>query len=101
MDIHEFRRNALAQADATERDHHGFPSFRVANRIFATLPEPGIAHLMMDEDAIHEAVMLDQACEEKWWGTKLAAVRVDLERVADDVLVQLLQEAWTHASRKR
>jgi hypothetical protein len=23
-----------------EQDHHGFPSFRVQNRIFATLPNP-------------------------------------------------------------
>lgn len=96
MDIHQFRRHALSLSDTVERDHHGLPSFRVANRIFATLPEPGIAHLMLDEDAIHEAVMLDPACEEKWWGTKLAAVRVDLERVEDDVLVQLLEEAWTY-----
>ncbi|MCA9493479.1 MAG: MmcQ/YjbR family DNA-binding protein [Myxococcales bacterium] len=93
MDHHQFRRHALALPDTVERDHHGIPSFRVSNRVFATLPEPGVAHLMLDEDAIHEAVMLDPACEEKWWGTKLAAVRVDLEQVEEAVLLQLLEEA--------
>lgn len=101
MDSHRFRRQALALTGTTEKDHHGFPAFRVADRIYATLPEPGVAHLMLDEDGIHEAVLLDPACEEKWWGTRLAAVRVDLERIDDEVLLQLLREAWAHRAPEK
>jgi hypothetical protein len=37
MKAEEARRLALAQPEATEQDHHGRPSFRVAGKIFATL----------------------------------------------------------------
>jgi hypothetical protein len=35
----EARRMALALPESTEADHHGFPSFRVRGKIFATLPD--------------------------------------------------------------
>jgi hypothetical protein len=35
--IEQARRMALALPEAVEQDHHGRPSFRVAERIFATL----------------------------------------------------------------
>jgi hypothetical protein len=101
MDVSTFRRHALALPEAVEQDHHGFPSFRVRGKIFVTLPDDGHAHLMLDEEQIREAVLLDPACEERWWGTKLAAARVSLVAVADDVLLQLLREAWTGKAPKK
>ena len=35
----EARRLALALPESAEQDHHGFPSFRIRGRIFATLPD--------------------------------------------------------------
>ena len=41
------RQLALALPEAVEQDHHGFPSFRVAGRIFATLPSPDRLRAML------------------------------------------------------
>lgn len=46
------RQLALALPEAVEQDHHGFPSFRVAGRIFATLPSPDRLRAMLDEHGI-------------------------------------------------
>ena len=91
----EARALALALPEAVEQDHHGFPSFRIRGKIFATLPDPDHLHVMLTEDEIREAVAIDpRACEEKWWGKKLAAVRVALPSIQADVLDQLLADAW-------
>lgn len=41
-----------------EQDHHGFPSFRVNGRIFATLPRPDRLRAMLDEPGIRTAAAL-------------------------------------------
>ena len=95
MNHHDVRRFATGLAGAVEQPHHGFPSFRVAKKIFATLPDEDHVHIMLSPDAIREAVALDPAaCAEKWWGTTLSAVRVSLDQVPEDVLEALLTEAW-------
>ena len=43
---------ALALPDATERDHHGRPSFRVAGKIFATLWDGEHLNVMLEPDEI-------------------------------------------------
>jgi len=45
------RQLALALPGAVEQDHHGFPSLRVAGRIFATLPSPDRLRAMLDDTA--------------------------------------------------
>lgn len=60
--VDEARAIALALPEAVERDHHGFPSFRVRDRIFATLPEPATLRVMLDEDAAEEAVAAFGGC---------------------------------------
>ncbi len=60
---------ALALPEAVERDHHGRPSFRVAERIFATLWDQGHLNAMLDECGIFTAVQATpNACSELWWG---------------------------------
>ena len=96
------RRLALAFPEAGEQDHHGFPSFRVRGKIFATAPDPGHLHVMLDEVAIREAVALaPDACEEKWWGKKLSALRVALAEVDEEALAALLKEAWKRRAPKK
>ena len=91
----DFRADALALPEAQEADHHGFPSFRVGGKIFATHPEPGHVHLMLSPEDIREAVREHPgACSERWWGKTLAAVRVELAAVQPDVLRDLLHAAW-------
>lgn len=91
----DLRAVALALPEAEEKPHHGFPSFRVRGKIFATWPEPGFAHLMLDEDDIRAAALADpDACAERYWGEKLAALRVDLARIPPDALAMLVGQAW-------
>ena len=86
---------ALALPDAVEADHHGFPSFRVAGRIFATQPDPEHLHVMVDEGAIREAVAEDPvSCAEKWWGKRLACVRITLAQADPEQIADLLRDAW-------
>jgi hypothetical protein len=94
--VKDVSRLALALEGAEEQDHHGFPSFRVGGKIFATLPDDEHVHVMLPEDRIREIVASDpHACESKWWGKKLAAVRVSLPDAAKDRVAAMLEEAWS------
>jgi hypothetical protein len=89
------RQIALALPEVVEQDHHGFPSFRVGGRIFATQPDARHFNVMLDEPAIQAALGIDpEACEELWWGKRLRGVRVDLTRVKPTLLADLLADAW-------
>jgi hypothetical protein len=95
MDQEEVRRLALALDATEERDHHGFPSFRTPRRIFATLPDPAHLHVMLLEEEIRAAAAeWPTWCEEKWWGKKLTALRVDLPSCDAAIVAELLEDAW-------
>ena len=97
--IDEARRLALALPGAVEADHHGRPSFRVGGKIFATLWDENQLNVMLDEPGILTAVEANPGiCVERWWGKRLSAVGVSLDR-ADAALVEdLLADAWEHKS---
>ncbi len=81
--------------EAVELDHHGRPSFRVGGRIFATLWDEQHMNVMLDEGGIKTAVQSSpEVCEEVWWGKRLAAVRVALGRTSEELLSDLLRDAW-------
>ena len=95
MDPDDVRRVALALDGAEERDHHGFPAFRARRRIFATLPDAGHLHVMLPEEETRSAVAEWPGwCEEKWWGKRLAALRVDLGACDPGVVAELLEDSW-------
>jgi hypothetical protein len=86
---------ALALPESVQADHHGRPSFRVKAKIFATLPDATHMNVMLDEPGIRTAVQSHpHACAERWWGKRLAAVQVDLERADASLLSELLADAW-------
>lgn len=88
------RELALALAGAIEADHHGRPSFQVGGRIFATLWDAEHMNVMLDHDGILTAVAAHpEACAERWWGKRLAAVSVQLAAVSPDLLGELLTDA--------
>ncbi|MDJ1370521.1 MmcQ/YjbR family DNA-binding protein [Gulosibacter molinativorax] len=91
----DVREIALAFDGAVEQPHHGFPSFRVKNRIFATLPEPDTLRIMLDEFGIRTAVLeYPEFCSELYWGRRLACVEIDVS-VAEEIVVRgLLEDAW-------
>ena len=91
----QVRAVALAFPSATERDHHGFPSFRTARRIFATMPDDERLRVMLSEEDIRAAVAeWPDWCAELWWGKKLSAVQVRLPDADPDVVAELLEDAW-------
>jgi hypothetical protein len=95
--VDQARALALALPGAVERDHHGRPSFRVADgRVFATLWDGQHMNVMLDEAAVRTYLERDGdgAYAEVWWGTRLAALRVTLALVDEDELGELLADAW-------
>ena len=89
------RRLALSLPATVEADHHGFPSFRVAGKIFATMPDAKRLNVMLDARGVEQAVALaPKVCEVGYWGKKVAGVFVALP-AADSALVErLLKLAW-------
>lgn len=78
----------------TEQDHHGFPSYRVRGKIFATAPDAEHWHVMATESEIRAAAETDAGCEEKWWGKRLSAVRVTLRDIDAARFAELLDDAY-------
>lgn len=98
----EARSLALALPEAVEQDHHGRPSFRVAGKIFATLRDEGRMNVMLDEGGILTAVEDEpDVCEVVYWGKRLAAVAVQLDRADPPFLAELLRDAWETKAPKR
>ncbi len=101
MEADDARRLALDLPETTEQDHHGRPSFRVGGKIFATLWDQSHVNVMLDEPGILTAVQDHPWCAERWWGKRLAAVAVDLERADPTALAELLADAWEGKAPKR
>jgi hypothetical protein len=96
------RRIALSLPEAVEQDHHGRPSFRVAGKIFATLSDEEHMNVMLDQPGILTAVQAHPGiCAEVWWGKRMAAVRVDLGAAGEDLLADLLADAWERRAPAR
>ncbi|WP_227980453.1 MmcQ/YjbR family DNA-binding protein [Nocardia spumae] len=91
----DVRRIALGLPESIEAPHFDMPSFRVRKAIFATLPDADHAHVMVSESEIREAVAEHpHCCSQRWWGKRLAAVRVELGAIDTAVLDELLTDAW-------
>ncbi len=95
------RRIALSLPEATEAPHHDMSSFRVNEKIFATVPDGSHLHVMVDEDETAMAVAeCPSGCEELWWGKRVSGVRVDLNHVDRGLLTELLTDAWRRRAPK-
>jgi hypothetical protein len=95
IDVGQARAMALALPEAVEQDHHGMPSFRVRGRIFATLPDADTLRVMLDPDAVEEAVAAAPGqCSVLLWGAKVSGVAVHLPAADADTLSDLLADAW-------
>ena len=102
VSVEQARALALSLPGATEQDHHGLPSFRVAGKIFATLWDESHMNVMLDEPGILTAAQSEpESCAEFWWGKRLGAVSVDLHRGSTNLLAELLADAWERKAPKR
>lgn len=93
----DVRAIALSLHSAEEAGHHGRPSFRVRDRIFATLWTPTKLNVMLNEGEILAAAA-HPGCEPFLWGGVPRAVQVDLEDAPPDVVRELLEEGWARAA---
>jgi hypothetical protein len=94
VDAASVRRLALHHPEAHEKPHFDMASFRVRDRIFATVPPAeDRVHVFIDPDRVEEAVGEGNgSVEPLWWGG----------RVRDpDHLQELLHEAWSRRAPKR
>lgn len=95
MTLKEARALALSLAETEEQDHHGMASWRVRGKIFATVPDVDHVRAMVDQDDIRAVVaQYPAACEEVWWGSRLACVAVDLRSAPGHLVRELLLDAW-------
>jgi hypothetical protein len=59
-------------------------------------------NVMLDDGGILTAVQADpETCEEVWWGKRLAAVRVNLRRADEELLADVLSDAWERKAPRR
>jgi len=103
LSLTSVRRLALALPEATEAPHHDMTSFRVAGKIFATVPPAG--------DRVHVFVGADEVAascaeypgvvEELWWGKKLSGCRVSLAGTTTAIMRELLTESWRARAPKK
>ncbi len=102
MKVSEARRLALSLPETTEQGHHGMPSFRVASKIFATVPDDEYLHVMIGSDETDMAIRAaPHAFEQLWWGKRLAGVRVKLAAADPGLLSLLLGQAWRRKAPRR
>jgi hypothetical protein len=98
----QVRALALELPEAVEQDHHGRPSFRVADRIFATLWDQDHLNVLLDEPGIRTAVEARPGvCQEFWWGKRLRAAQVDLALADEQLIRELLADAWEQKAPRR
>jgi hypothetical protein len=97
------RRLALSLPDALEAPHHDMTSFRVAGKIFATLPpEGGRLHVFVDvAEAAATCAEYPAAVEELWWGAKRRGCRVLLPKATTPLVRELLTESWRRRAPKK
>lgn len=94
--------NGAGLAETAELDHHGMYSWRVRGRIFATVPDGDHLRVMVDQDDIRAVVaQYPTACEEMWWGSRLACVVVDLRSAPRHLVKELLLDAWRRKEPRR
>ena len=95
MTSDDLRRLALGLEDAVEQPYHGRPSFRVDGEVFANLPDEDRAHLMLSSEEIEAAVeTYPEQCFGVPWGKRLGALGVWLEKVGEEDLLALLEQAY-------
>jgi hypothetical protein len=93
---------ALSLPEAAVADHHGMDSFRVRGRIFATVPDNEHIRIMLEEvDATAAVAEYPEICAPFYWGARLACVVITLASADEDLVRELLTEAWRRKAPKK
>lgn len=102
-DTPDVRTIALAMPGVEERDHHGFPSFRVGGKIFCTL-RPPTARMMVKLDPEDQRNLIEGypaivSSVGGSWGAK-GSTFVETDLAGEALTRRLLDMAWTRATAK-
>jgi hypothetical protein len=92
----DVRAIALSLPETEERPSYGTPGFRVKDRLFARIREPGVLVVWCADEA--EKDFLIRAEPEKFFTIPHydghAYVLVHLERVSREALAEVVEDAW-------
>lgn len=96
MKLEALRQFALSLPGVTEEPHFDKRSFRVAKKIFVTVPPGGKhIHVFVGEARREPALALNpDAIEKLPWGGKIVGLKVDLARCPAAEVKALVRAAW-------
>jgi hypothetical protein len=104
IELADIRRYAMALPEVTEQTHFRLPSFRVADKLLAHL-DPSDGHAMVcigQEEAKAAAAQQPDVYEEVWRNGRIfVGLRVDLARVSEQRMQELIEHAWRNRAPKR
>ncbi|WP_158610049.1 MmcQ/YjbR family DNA-binding protein [Micromonospora musae] len=104
ISLADLRGYATALPDVVEQTHFRLPGFRVADRLLAHL-EKGDAHaIVCVGHAEAGAAVADQpdVYQEVWRNGRIfVGLRVDLARVTEERMRELVEQAWRNRAPKR
>lgn len=100
-----FRKLALEMPEAVEASHMGHPDFRVAGKIFATIPKPGkgLGMVKLTPDEQERFLSADPkafARVDGTWGLR-GATYVRLKAVRSAIAREALRSAWQSNAPKK
>ena len=102
VDDAAFRRAALAFPEADEQDHRGHPSFRVRDKIFATLwPTERRAVVKLTLEQQTDLVPSDPTAFSLNAWSKQGWTNVHLDHVSAKECRELLDAAWRNVAPKK
>ena len=100
----DIRSYAMALPDVVEKPHFRLPGFRVADKLLAHL-EKGDTHAIVcvgQKEAKTAAVQEPEIYEEVWRNGRIfVGLRVDLAKVTEKRMRELIEHAWRHRAPKR
>ena len=97
MKLADARRYALSLPEVKEAPHFQYPSFRVREKIFVTIPpDEEHLHIFVGDEIRDEALALHGEFLEKLrWGGKVVGLRVSLATAKPSAVKRLIQQAWS------
>ena len=103
MDLGQIREVVMALPEVTEAPHHNFGSFRVAGKIFITVPPDGeFVHVFVGEEDRETILALYPEWTEKlMWGKRALGLRIALRKADAKVVLPLVRKAWEHRAPAR
>ncbi len=103
MDLAELRRLLMSMPEAEEYLHGGLPAFRIKGKPrFATMLDESGVNLFPGEEGILAFTQAHPGvCTERWWGKRLAAVRLDYAAAPRELVEEMVFESWSARAPKR